>query len=949
MNKEDGKKQIERLIKKYEQLTPSQHKNCNESMTCKDFILPLFQALGWDVYNHFSSNEVNSEARVQGKRGDYTFCVNEVIKFFLEAKKFGVDLREEKWGEQAIMYAYHKSVPWAALTDFESIKVYNAEWDEPNAERSLVFEIFYKDYLTDERLWWLSKNSMEKGVLDKYAEENFKKPKREPVDKQLANDLIRWRILLFKDLKAWNSGKIKIDDAKYAASVQKFLDRLIFIRTTEDRGIEGERLRELVRNWEENKSQVNFANSLIELFRQFDKDYNSKLFEPDICDTLEYEDGLLADIVKESYKNRKGIRYNFASINADVLGSIYEQYLGQIQQDGTSDKTAKRKQQGIYYTPRYIVDYIVRNTIKEVLKGKSGYEASKLKLLDPACGSGSFLIKAFEVVDQHIKRENNEMQADMIKNYARKVSILTSNIYGVDLDKEAVEIAQLNLLLKVLEKRERLPNLSHNIECGNSLLSGGDEEMKKQFGANWKERRPFNWQERFASAFKQGGFDAIIGNPPYIKEYVDKSAFDGLHDDPYYQGKMDIWTLFACRAIDLLKDGGYFSFIAPNNWITNAGASIFRDKILTEGELVSFIDFGDYKIFEDAGIQTMIFVFKKCAPRQKYKVKYSKVVDKNITEENLVKFLRHNGEWQTPEIESFDVGIESQKFIGKNITFINSGKDTFLDKIKSKGNFELTEAEVGQGIVAAPDKYFLLKNKDDFTDDEKEYIKMYYTSAGKFMSGVCKNYILYISDKNFKNKNIDDFPNIKNHFEPFKEKLKEAKTKYGTPNKPYFYLHRERDEKFFKEGPKIVCGVRVQVPSFYYTENEYYGSRALNFIKTDRVNLKYLTGVLNSRVVYFWLKSKGKQLGDLLQIDKGPLLQIPIYIPESKNKQQEVAHLVDKITKANMELKKIEPILYKEEYEKKQKEIADADKEINDIIFELYGLSEEERKIIQQK
>lgn len=294
------KNQIERLITKFKALSAAERKKYNESMTCKDFILPLFQALGWDVYNNFG-NEVTSEAQVSGKRVDYAFHANGIIKFFLEAKKMEVDLREERWAEQTIMYAWHKSVPWAVLTDFESIRVFNAEWDEPNPEQSLIFEIKYKDYLADERIWLLSKEAMEKGELDKYAEENFRKPKREPVDKQLANDLVRWRLLLFKDIKGWNKEKL-LSDKQIAESVQRILDRLIFIRTTEDRNIEGEKLRELVRNWEEDR-KIDLADSLLKLFRDFDKNYNSKLFQEHICDGLEYEENLFADIIKELYKN----------------------------------------------------------------------------------------------------------------------------------------------------------------------------------------------------------------------------------------------------------------------------------------------------------------------------------------------------------------------------------------------------------------------------------------------------------------------------------------------------------------------------------------------------------------------------------------------------------------------------------------------------------------------
>ena len=175
-----------------------------------------------------------------------------------------------------------------------------------------------------------------------------------------------------------------------------------------------------------------------------------------------------------------------------------------------------------------------------------------------------------------------------------------------------------------------------------------------------------------------------------------------------------------------------------------------------------------------------------------------------------------------------------------------------------------------------------------------------------------------------------------------------AKEKYKTPNKPYFFLHRERDEKFFKKGPKIVCGIRVRRPSFYYTEDEYYGSRALNFIKTDRIDMRYLTGILNSRALYFWFLHEGKHLGDLLQMDKGPLLQAPIPLA-SKDVQKKVAQYVDQLQKYSIEISKFDPILYREEVADKQREIDAVDTELDYLIYEIYGLTATDTAVIEKK
>lgn len=214
------------------------------------------------------------------------------------------------------------------------------------------------------------------------------------------------------------------------------------------------------------------------------------------------------------------------------------------------------------------------------------------------------------------------------------------------------------------------------------------------------------------------------------------------------------------------------------------------------------------------------------------------------------------------------------------------------------------------------------------------------------LSAKASGYILYLCNKNFGDKNINDYPNIKNHFEPSKKVLGEAKIKYGTPDKPYFYLHREREEKFFQGGPKVVGQTRTAFPSFLYTEEKYYGSRAMNFIKTDRINLKYLTGLLNSRLSYFWLKNRGKQLGDLLQIDKGPLLNIPLLKPDEKS-QEQISKLVDEVTNLYQNFRNTSSNTNK--WHAVKSEIEKVEQQIDQKIYKLYGLSDEEIEMIDKE
>ncbi|MBK6977130.1 MAG: Eco57I restriction-modification methylase domain-containing protein [Cytophagaceae bacterium] len=373
----------------------------------------------------------------------------------------------------------------------------------------------------------------------------------------------------------------------------------------------------------------------------------------------------------------------------------------------------------------------------------------------------------------------------------------------------------------------------------------------------------------------------FIGNPPYIKEYTNKSAFDGIRDNAYYMGKMDIWYFFACFCIDMLKDnGGIQCFIAQNNWITSAGAAKLRNKIVQETEMLSFIDFGNYKVFQSAGIQTMIYVVKKTAtPPTHYTTKYARLLVDNIDKTFLDYFLQSKITEQHENFEKLQFEFKKEVFTNSTISFNSSSNEKLLDIIELKSNFKILSEEIIQGIVGAPDKAFIL-NENQFqllNESERKFVKKYYTGIDE----ISEKYIVYLSNKNFSKEELSDYPNLYEHFQPFKDDLIKAKIQYKTPNKPYFYLHRERDENFFLQGEKLVCQTRSPKFAFYYTIREYYASRALNILKTTRVDMQYLSALLNSKVMAFWYLKRGAMLGNLLKMDIGPLLNLPLIIPEN--------------------------------------------------------------------
>lgn len=573
MNAEDAKLKIKReLVDKYTHLAEEKElSKYNEEQTKKDFILPLFEILGWNVYNNLNKNDtVLAEERVSKKRVDYGFKINGIPKFYLEAKPLSTKLNKITFVEQAINYSWHKGCTWAILTNFEEIKVFNAEWKSKNVNNNLFLNLNWSDYIEQfDKLWLLSKESFENGFLDKEAEIFGKKSKRIPVDKQLLSDFTRLRELLSKDITKLNQDN-ELNEEALDESVQRILDRLIFIRNCEDRELEAQKLMPALRvkDWESDQNSGKLLELLRNIFKYFDGHYNSKLFQEHLCDNLYISDKTLNEVISGLYRTKdKTVYYDFSAIEADVLGNIYEQYLGHILRKTTkrakvTENHSKRKEQGIYYTPPYIVDYIVRNTLGELLKRKTPKDVEKIRVLDPACGSGSFLIKAFDVLNEFWRHKDKDYAQSKIDTtgygvtYTKKVNILENNIFGVDLDKQAVEIAQLNLLLKIAEKGHRLPLLQQNIRIGNSLI-----DDSRIIG-----NKALRWEEEFKQIMDEGGFDVVIGNPPWGADIsaIEKSYLSNKYD--VGKQNMNSFELFLKQSIRLLKEGGGYWVFNPSEF-----------------------------------------------------------------------------------------------------------------------------------------------------------------------------------------------------------------------------------------------------------------------------------------------------------------------------------------------------------------------------------------------
>ena len=460
----------------------------------------------------------------------------------------------------------------------------------------------------------------------------------------------------------------------------------------------------------------------------------------------------------------------------------------------------------------------------------------------------------------------------------------------------------------------------------------------------------FEWRFEFPEVLNDKGdfvgFDVVIGNPPYIKEYEGKEIFDGLRTNEVYQGKMDIWYMFAADGVKLLKENGVLNFIAPNNWTTNSGASKFRNFILKNTKINELIDFGSFMVFDTASIQTMIMFFQKKKTKE-----YPFVLKKLIAEKPLLTdALNLLGGITNIHNEFLKPTISLTEYFDKNLTFNNNQYGLILDKIRNKSNFQLDEKdEVAQGIVFPQD--FVNKNSNEklnndykvgvgifglstvekdklnLTQKELELIKPYFTSEQFFRYYAMpknENWLIYTSSK-FKNPNeILPYPNIKKHLDKFQ-------TVITSDNKPYG-LHRTRVEDFFL-GEKIIVQRKCpNKPVFTYTDFDTYVSATFYVIKTLRLDQKYLTGLLNSSLIEFWLKNKGKMQGNNFQIDKAPLIALPLIKPK-QGIQNEISKYVSLIIK----FKKNNP----------SADTSELENQIDQLVYALYELTEKEIAIIE--
>lgn len=575
----------------------------------------------------------------------------------------------------------------------------------------------------------------------------------------------------------------------------------------------------------------------------------------------------------------------------DDPGLAYERFLGK-------HHPAARRAAGVFYTPRPIVAFVVEQTLGRFLVNFSDNDATpervaRLRVLDPACGAGVFLVEAYRrILRWYVEHYREHAPEQLVLEEhgwtlgpPARAQIIKNNLRGVDIDPRAVALTCEALQAELGRDAPRL-DWTKIIKRGNFLI--GDDWRAARPDASAEEVMrvaPFDLRGEFADVFAEGGFAVVLGNPPFIKEYTERRVFDDLRGTEcgrYYQGKMDYWYLFACRGLDVLRAGGLQGFIATGNWGTQTGASKLRAKLLGEAELRLFVDFGPVRVFGDAGVKTMVYVAERTGRRHAGATRVVRVTrDAEAAVERALALAAGDG------VECFDAAVEST---GGAFTFVAGDDARLLARIAAAGAWRLGAADIGQGIVAPQesvlikhlarlpagaregDGIFVLSDAERVAlglGDEEELLRPFYTSRQVRPFRVTpehEHWIIYIDSR--RARDMTRYPRLRAHLDRYAILSTSAFGPYG--------LHRARDPGLFINGPKIVAMRKTAAPVFAYCELPCYVSQTFNVIKTDGVDLAGLTALLNSKVVHYWLRRRGKLQGAQLQVDAGPLMGIPL-------------------------------------------------------------------------
>jgi type I restriction-modification system DNA methylase subunit len=975
-----------------------------EAEVRQDFLDNFFVALGWDVYHKEHPNPYEREVKIEksvivgdrGKKADYAFYTAPNFlqpRFMAEAKKPSRQLQNQYDCFQAMRYGWNSNTPLAVLTDFEQFLVLDSR-SKPSVEKAMggVIESFHYSQFADEeafrKIYFLfSREAVGDGSLDKFVA-SLKKRKSakaapaaqvEPVGDTFLSELDIHREELARSFKR---SRNELDGEELTEITQRTLDRLVFIRFLEDKLVEPSEIIDRLGNrsgdaWRDFANEIPRLNSI----------YNGIIFKPHaILDAPDFEPDGRTFTKTVEWLSHKNSAYDFNTIPIHILGSIYERFLGKT--ITVTDKRAKveekpevRKAGGVYYTPEYIVSYIVENTIGKLIEGKTPDAIAKMRFADIACGSGSFLLGIFDyLIKYHVEwyganktRREAAIRAKNCRETAdgalqltleHKRDILLNNIYGVDLDAQAVEVAQLSLYLKLLEeetaatvqpklgglREQLLPNLNKNIAHGNSLIDYDILDGQLFEPRDLKKLNPMNFESAFPEVFNDGGFDAIVGNPPYVRQEGLKGLVKTYLQKHFatYHGVADLYVYFVERFVSLLKTGGEFGIIVGNKWLRTAYGKPLR-KWLRKFQIKEIIDFGILAVFRGATTYTCIL--------------------------RVAKSEIETG-FETVQVESLDFGNSSlqEQIAPRRHQIARAALDdngwSLNDETTQALTNKLSNASIPLKSFVGGKLFYGIKTglNDAFViDDEtrKRLVAEDQKSAQiikPFLVG--KDITRYVPPKSdlfviFTRRGIkiDDYPAIRNYLSEFKVRLspkpadwnEEIKWKGRKAGSYRWYEIQDTVDYFerFEETKILWPGISAEVTAFALDSEKYYGNDNNQLIVTDS---KYALGILNSSVSRFFLRSVCDKVQGgfyrlkMIYVEQIPIRTIDFNNPEEKAMHDRTVELVEKMIEAKKDLAAARTDAERNSLERLCDHL---DRQIDDLVYKLYDITPEERRIIE--
>lgn len=950
--REKAHQKIKSLVKRFDEQIESYKKaDYNETQTRRDFIDPFWKVLGWDVDNESGNAESYREVihedrvKVEGatKAPDYSFRLPGGKRlFFLEAKKPSIAIKDDSEPAYQIRrYGWSAKMPISVITDFEEFAVYdctNKPKRTDKASNGRIKYITYLDYVKEFDFIWdtFSKERVLQGSFDKYIQSDKNKKGTTTVDNDFLASLDKWRIELAKNI-AFRNKDINEDELNFV--VQNILDRIVFLRIAEDRNVE------LYGTLQEVIKSGDYYKNLLYRFQVADQKYNSGLFDFEkdkISRQITIDNKVIGSIISELYYPI--CPYEFSVFSVEILGSAYEQFLGKqisLPKSGHAiieEKPEVRKAGGVYYTPQYIVDYIVKNTVGKLVDNKTPKEVSNIKIVDPACGSGSFLIGAYQYLLNWHKDfyTQNGKQRKYNKNSpltplgelttAEKKRILLNNIYGVDIDNNAVEVTKLSLLLKcmegetpeTIEARDKLfhdrilPTLDNNIKSGNSLIDLDYYDTQLDFGEERKVK-PFSWDKAFPDVFVQGGFDCIIGNPPWVDLKGHPTELVKYYFNEYQstEKRINLYAIFIEKSLGILNYRGVLGFIIPNSLLYQSSYEKIRKIILNDWSVDSIIRLPD-NVFHNVKAETIVITIDKTS-KQTHCLIYEQNDTINRIDKETAKEIKNFKlkDWINNEFSVFDI-------------FNNEQDKKLLKKIEVNKTKLVKLCDFRLGITPY-DKYkgHTLKQITD---------RVFHSS--------------YKKDNTFKP--LLEGADVKRFFVEWGKK---EYISYGD------WLGAPRQKRFFTNPRilirQIVSGNPLRIYAGY-TESELYNVQSIfNIVAKDdkNINLKYLLAIINSNMMNFYHGHKyldlSKNRFQKILIQNCKKFPIKTIDPKDKTETQqeaEIIKLVDQLLQLNQELQTVTLPNKKEQI---QGRISHCEDRINGFVYELYGLTEDEIKIIE--